>query len=153
MKVVWAIILTSLLILTPVLGATVSSTFSAQGVGALIRSSDINWGSSIDNTTVGGNAGSVLLTAPGESRALAGVVAAVPGRVVALGVVGRRAVRGVLWIVDGIPGRGVPPGPIGASSAPRGTIRIVRARSQPKNSESRLMASRPFRLLPLPRRP
>lgn len=66
MKVVWAIILTSLLILTPVLGATVSSSFSAQGVGAIIRSSDINWRSSIDNTTVGGNAGSVLLTAPGE---------------------------------------------------------------------------------------
>ena len=55
-----------LLLLSPVLGATISNTFSAQGVGAITRSSDINWGSSVDNTSVGGNSGSVMLTAPGE---------------------------------------------------------------------------------------
>ena len=65
MKIEWVVI-AALFVLTPVLGATVSNTFTAQGIGAITRSSDINWGSSIDNISVSGNTGSVLLTATGE---------------------------------------------------------------------------------------
>lgn len=64
MRAFWLLAL--LLVITPALGATVSNTFSAQGNGAIIRDFDLNWESGVDNTTLGGNSGSVMLTAPGQ---------------------------------------------------------------------------------------
>lgn len=64
MRAFWLLLL--LLIVTPAIAATISNTFTAQGNGAIIRDFDLNWESGVDNSTIGGNSGSVMLTAPGE---------------------------------------------------------------------------------------
>lgn len=62
----FSLILFTLLLFPAALAATTSNTFTAEGVGAIIQSSDLSWQSGEDNNTIGGSSGSILLTAPGQ---------------------------------------------------------------------------------------
>lgn len=64
MRAVWLLVF--LFLVSPVIGATITNSFTAQGNGAIIRDLDMNWDSGVDNTSLGGNSGSVMLTAPGD---------------------------------------------------------------------------------------
>lgn len=53
-------------LVSPVFAATITNSFSAYGVGAVIANQDSNFGVNINNDSMTGNSGSVLMTAPGE---------------------------------------------------------------------------------------
>jgi hypothetical protein len=57
-----------LCLVSPVFAATITNSFSAYGVGALTVNSDQHFGAGINNDSLSGNSGSVLVTAPGEFR-------------------------------------------------------------------------------------
>ena len=53
-------------LVSPVFAATITNSFSAYGVGAVIANQDSTFGVNINNDSMTGNSGSVLVTAPGE---------------------------------------------------------------------------------------
>lgn len=53
-------------LVSPVFAATITNSFSAYGVGAVIANQDSNFGVNINNDSMTGNSGSVLMTASGE---------------------------------------------------------------------------------------
>lgn len=59
-------ILIVMCLVSPVFAATITNSFSAYGVGAVISNQDSNFGVNINNDSLSGNSGSVLMTAPGE---------------------------------------------------------------------------------------
>lgn len=59
-------VLIILCLVSPVFAATITNSFSAQGIGIVIANQDLNFESGINNDSLSGNSGSVILTAPGQ---------------------------------------------------------------------------------------
>lgn len=66
MKVVALVILA--LLVSHALAATATTSFTVQALGAVHKTSEHTWMSGIDNESLSGSSGSVLVTAPGEVR-------------------------------------------------------------------------------------
>jgi len=66
MRLVAGILL--LLFVSPAFAAIATTSFTVQTLGAVHRTLDISWASGIDNESLSGNSGSVLLTAPGDVK-------------------------------------------------------------------------------------
>lgn len=62
----FSLLLLILVLFPAALAASTSNTFTAEGNGAILQTSDLSWQSGEDTTTIGGSSGSILLTAPGQ---------------------------------------------------------------------------------------